>query len=156
MAKVTPFKESSMKHSIPLQAAHAWLIALLITAAVPAHTLAQAAVSPAAVIAGQLVTPGTTILSISDFTPATDPDLLLGAPGQYVAKARFVDSTGVQGDVEVFASARDERARARLLAGMATAGQEVDVEQGLILVRFYGLVGDGQAYRDALTRAVSG
>ena len=145
-----------MKHSIRVPAAHAWLIALFVGATLPAHALAQAAVSPAAVIAGQLVTPTSTILSISDYTPATDPDLLLGAPGQYVAKARFVDSTGVQGDVEVFASARDERTRARGLAGTATAFQELDVEQGLVLVRLYGLVGDSQAYRDALTRAVSG
>jgi hypothetical protein len=136
-------------------AAYAWLIALLVVAAAPASALAQAAVSPAANVAGQLVIPGSTILSVSDFTAATDPDLLLGAPGQYIAKARFIDSAGVQGDVEVFANARDARTRTLGLAGAAAAGQELDVQQGLVLVRFYNLVGDAaQPYRDALARAV--
>jgi len=144
-----------MRISVPLEKAHLGLVALLIIAAVPGHALAQAAVSPAAVVAGQLATPGNSIVSVSDYTSATDPEFLLGAPGQYIAKAHFTDSTGIVGDVEVFANARDERTRARGLSGAVAAGQEVDVEQGTVLVRFYGLVGDGQAYRDALTRAVS-
>src|SRR5438105_1698504 len=71
----------------------------------------------AAMIAEQLATPSTVILRVSDFTITTDPDGLLGVPGQYVAKAQFTDSAGVTGDVEVFANARDARTRLSALTG---------------------------------------
>jgi hypothetical protein len=143
-----------MQKPMPLHVASVWLIAVLI-AALPVTTFAQAAVSPAAIVAGQLGTPGRTILSVSDFTVQTDPDLLLGAPGQYIARARFVDTAGVQGDVEVFANARDARTHLGALAGAVTAGQEVDVTEGLVLVRLYNLLGDSQAYQAALAAAVT-
>jgi len=131
-----------------------WLIAVLVAALSPATLFAQAAISPAASIAGQLGTPFSTILGVSDFTAVTDPDGLLGAPGQYIAKARFTDSAGISGDVEVFANARDARTRLGSLAGASAVGQEVDVPEGLVIVRLYYLNGDASAYRAALNIAL--
>jgi hypothetical protein len=131
-----------------------WLIAVLVVALCPTALFAQAAISPAASIAGQLGTQSSTILSVADFSALTDPDGLLGAPGQYVAKARFTDSAGISGDVEVFANVRDARTRLNSLAGASAVGQEVDVAQGLVIVRLYFLSGDASPYRAALGMAL--
>jgi hypothetical protein len=149
MARIVAFNKE--EYTVRALVRVACLIAAAMLLGLPGATFAQSAVSPAAVIAGQMTTPDSTIVSVSDFTPATDPDLLLGAPGQYVAKARFLDSAGVQGDVEVFANARDARAR---LAGLA-GGQEIDVTQGLVVLRLSNLYGDSQPYKDALMRAIT-
>jgi hypothetical protein len=139
-----------------------WLTALLLivsSALSPATLFAQAAVSPAAMIAGQLATPGFTITSVSDYTALTDPDGLLGAPGQYIARAGFIDSTGVvgltgvTGDVEVFASARDAKTRLNGLAAGA-AGQELDIPLNLVILRLYNPRADVGAYKLALSLAV--
>jgi len=144
-----------MRTRILFRVWYVWLIALLIGVLSPASLFAQAAISPAASIAGQLGTPGDTILSVVDFTTVTDPDGLLGAPGQYIAKARFTDSAGISGDVEVFANARDARTRLGSLAGAAAVGQEVDTAQGLVILRLYFLSGDDNAYRTAMTLALA-
>ncbi len=121
-----------MRTRILWQVWYVWLIASLIGVLSPASLFAQAAISPAASIAGQLGTPGGAILGVVDFTTVTDPDGLLGAPGQYIAKARFTDSAGISGDVE-----------------------EVDTAQGLVILRLYFLSGDANAYRTALTLALT-
>ena len=143
-----------MRTPIPLPMRYLWLMAALIGALTPATLFAQAAISPAASIAGQLGTPFSTILGVDDYTAVTDPDGLLGAPGQYIAKARFMDSANIAGDVEVFANARDTRTRLGSLAGASAAGQEVDVQQGLVIVRLYFLSGDPSAYKAALGLAL--
>src|SRR5437016_2360677 len=111
-----------MTRRIAVHMKYTWLIAVLVAALSPASLFAQAAISPAASIAGQLGTPYSAILSVSDFTAVTDPDGLLGAPGQYIAKARFTDSADVSGDVEVFATARDARTRLGSLNGASAVG----------------------------------
>lgn len=143
-----------MHRRIPVRMKYLWLMAVLVAASSPASLFAQAAISPAASIAGQLGTPYNSILSVTDFTAVTDPDGLLGAPGQYIAKARFTDSANISGDVEVFATARDARTRLGSLNGASAVGQEVDIAQGLVIVRLYNSSGDGSAYRTALGLAL--
>jgi len=61
-------------------------------------------VSPAAAIAAQL---NSNLVNVTDYTAATDPEQLLGVPGEYTAKAAFADARGVVGTVEVFATPDD-------------------------------------------------
>jgi hypothetical protein len=49
----------------------------------------------------------TTFTSVVELTAGSDPDQLLGFPGQYVAKTTFLNPRGDTGSVEVFATATD-------------------------------------------------
>src|SRR5438046_492449 len=81
-------------------------LALLVATAAPAlaRPFEQATLSQAARVVTQLTTRYSTIASLTDYTARTDPDQLLGLPGQYVARADFEDTNGVAGTVEVFAT----------------------------------------------------
>jgi hypothetical protein len=102
------------------------LLTILLVVAALTPVSASAAVSPAALIAQQLVAPGQVILTVADYTAQNDPDGLLGLPGQYVSKAQFQDSANVSGYVEVFSTARDAASRMVVLRGAAATGQEID------------------------------
>ena len=131
--------------------------AIVAGALAPATTSAMPAVSPAAVIAGQLVTSDTVILTVSDYTAPTDPDGLLGLAGEYIAKAQFADSADVNGYVEVFGNTRDATTRMLSLSGAMATGQEIDFQpnQSPVVLRLFNVSqGGAQAYRNALLVAV--
>ena len=99
------------------------------------------------------------ITLLNDYTQDTDPEHLLGLPGQYIAKANLHDaalsrdSQEVTGSIEVFASARDLNSR-KLAIGRAFP-YEGNFSTGLILVRLFSSTTPDQlaAYRDA-TQAI--
>ncbi|MGW3072385.1 hypothetical protein [Kitasatospora sp. NPDC001132] len=95
-------------------------------------------------------------------TAETDPNHLLGRPGQYTSKTTFTDSrvkeADVQGEdahsvarggaVEVFASAADAERRANYIQGIVKsmpAAMEYDFVQGSVLVRVSKLLTPAQA-----------
>jgi hypothetical protein len=112
----------------------------------------QAAVSPAARVVAQLVIPFTSIVSLTDYTMRSDPDGLLGLPGQYVSKARFYDSDGAAGNVEVFATLTD---RTRREAALRATGQYPTAVNGraLLALDTYDYDWQVQAYRSAFYAA---
>lgn len=91
---------------------------------------------------------GLPIAEMMVFTAESDPDKLLGRPNQYTARAAWHDSrlpvaaghppgTDVQdgGDLELFATADDIRARQRALSGAAATEYDYASEKGLVLLR---------------------
>lgn len=101
------------------------------------------------------------------YTAETDPNHLLGRPGQYLSKAMFVDtrikpgaidspdSVAVGGSVEVFADGQGAQARMKYIqaitAGFPTAA-EYDYASGPVLVRVGKTLTPAQAseYQKAL------
>jgi len=117
---------------------------------VAAAPLNQASVSAAATIASRLGTADNPITAVVDVTPYTDPDQLLGLPGQYVSKAYFRDTNNLDGVVEVFATAADASSRK---ATLEYAFDERDVIRGAVLVRlFFATVDQQDAYERRMTR----
>jgi hypothetical protein len=83
-------------------------------------------ISPAAQIIVQLGRPVE-----RDYNATTDPEGLLGLPGQYVARATFAD-----GSVEVFSTPADRDGRAQYLANTSTDLLYVaDYSTGSVLLR---------------------
>lgn len=101
------------------------------------------------------------------YNASTDPNHLLGRPGQYTSKAAFTDSrltaSQIQGDtdlgdvqagggVEVYPTAAGARQRAHYLYTLTTAdpslGVEYDFLAGPILLRVSGLLTPAQAAVD--------
>jgi hypothetical protein len=94
--------------------------------------LAQA--SAASSVIGQLHNTISTITLSTDYTVDSDPEGLLGLPGQYTAKAKFADGD-TTGMVEVFGSQGDLNNRYNTLEANS---DEVDVKSGVVLVRLFG------------------
>jgi hypothetical protein len=114
----------------------------------------QATVSQAATIASRLGTSDNPIVAVVDVTPYTDPEQLLGIAGQYVSKAYFRDSTGLDGAVEVFSSAAD--AQYRMETQLEYRYDELDLVRGAVVVRlFYASIDQNNAYEQRLTRLFS-
>ncbi len=113
------------------------LVLLMCTA-----SLASAqSLSPATSVVWQLQAAIPTIGSVTELTPTTDPDQLLGAPGQYVAKTTFVDPSvaadGIAGCVEVFPDTKSLAAREAFLKLSGAGTPEQDVARGTVLLRIY-------------------
>jgi len=127
-------------------------VSLVIVPATRAGPADQAAVSPAARVVAQLVIPSAWIVSLTDYTMRSDPSGLLGLPGQYVSKARFYDSDGVVGNVEVFATVTD---RARREAALRATGQYPSAVNGRALLTLDTYYSDWQlqAYQSAFYNA---
>jgi len=126
------------------------LVLLAATASpVSALPFQQAAVSSAARVAAQLSTPSSTIKGLTDYNARSDPDGLLGLPGQYIARADFNVSNEISGPVEVFATSSD---RARRQQGLGPGAQAAYIWNGRVLLRLFGSPSTWQlqAYRDAL------
>jgi hypothetical protein len=93
------------------------------------------ALSPAALVVAQL---GSTlpVTLITDYTAQSDPEHLLGSPGQYIAKATFNDSSvsnqDATGIVEVFASQADMNVRYNVVS---SSSGERDIPFGTLLLR---------------------
>ncbi len=97
-----------------------WLFALSTAPASAAPTI-----SPAAAIAAQL---SSNVVSLTDYTATTDPEQLLGIPGQYTSKAGFTDLYHVVGVVEVFDTPGDLANRLfQLRAVQVYAAEEMDI-----------------------------
>jgi hypothetical protein len=97
--------------------------------AAPAPTRAPAATpAPApldeATIRHALAAGGFPTDDVRAFTPDTDPNQLLGRPGQYVAKVSWTDPRAPEGDatIEVFADAEALRARKAYTEAISPAG----------------------------------
>jgi len=93
--------------------------------------------SPATSVVWQLQATIPTISGVVELTPTTDPDQLLGAPGQYIARTNFQDSQGLTGSVEVFADTKSLAARQAFLTISGTGSPEHDVARGTVLLRVY-------------------
>lgn len=104
------------------------------------------------------------VTSITILTAATDPNHLLGRPGEYTSKARFRDSripaapdvTG-GGEIEVFATSAQAVRRARYIQQVVQAapilGAEYDYVAGPVLLRVSGKLTPSQAAGYALALA---
>jgi hypothetical protein len=116
--------------------------ALLLLASTVSIASAQS-LSPATSVVWQLQYAIPTISGVVELTPTTDPDQLLGAPGQYVAKTNFQDPSVspdvAAGSVEVFADTRSLAARQAFLKVSSVGTPEHDVARGTVLLRIYTL-----------------
>ena len=132
--------------AMPLVSPATW-IRLIIPLAAIAISASTAAASPgasaAAAIASQL---NPNLTSLTDYTEYSDPEHLLGLPGQYTSKAQFADNNQVIGIVEVFASHDDLNSRVATLEFGLTS-QEVDLQspKSTVLVRLFASDSDAQA-----------
>jgi hypothetical protein len=82
-------------------------------------------ISAAAAIAAQL---SPSLVTLTDYNAATDPDQLLGLPGQYIARAAFTDLNHVAGVVEVFPTPEDFANRVFTLKALQVyESEEVDL-----------------------------
>jgi hypothetical protein len=95
------------------------------------------------------------------YTAATDPNALLGRPGQYIGKINFKDTripdSGTQGadisvddggSIEVFSTTEDATKRLKYVQGIATSislFSEYDYQDGLVLLRVSHLLTPDQA-----------
>jgi hypothetical protein len=134
---------------------------LLVLAAVTICLIAPAPRPAWAQAAGEVLAHlqafGLPIADVVIYDAATDPEGLLGRPGQYVAKATWRDTrvnaagpaAGIDagGNVEVFASGDDLRVREETLdaAGGSSASVEYRYASGLILLRLSPLLAPEQA-----------
>lgn len=134
---------------------------------------AAAATSPAATamtaeqVVGALTDLGLPVTLGTVFTAATDPNHLLGRPGEYTSKAGFTDSrlgggkVAQTGSVEVFASPADATRRALYLQSVIQAdpaqGTEYDYVAGPIVLRVPGKLTAAQAHSyEAALHVVTG
>jgi hypothetical protein len=131
------------------------LVIAAVTGLAPVDAMpADQAFSSAASVVVQLQSsrPGMTLLS--DYSQTTDPERLLGLPGQYLARATFYDPavtpdpTGVTGMVEVFAQPKHLAARLQTLDQTL----ESDLPIGPVLLRLFPAADQTTlaAYRTAL------
>ena len=150
------------------------------TSSQPAASPAPSAPAPAtqarviALTAGQvtraLQARGLPVTGIEVLTAASDPNHLLGRPGEYTSKTEFADSriTGeagqgvaAGGSVEVFAGHAGAVRRARYIQAIVQAdpalGAEYDYVAGAVLLRVSGQLTPAQArrYKTALA-AIAG
>ena len=118
------------------------LIPVAVIAINASTVAASSGVSPAAAIAVQL---SPSLTGLTDFTSLSDPEHLLGLPGQYIAKAQFEDANQVTGIVEVFAYPDDFNARLSTLE-FAVTSQEVDVSapNSKVIVRLFSQDADAR------------
>jgi len=104
------------------------------------------------------------------YTETTDPNHLLGRPGQYTSKANFIDrrvrgqggsgrsiESAQGGSVEVFATPADAGRRARYVRAVSQSASilvEYDFLQGSTLLRLSNVLTPAQAnaYKATLTR----
>jgi hypothetical protein len=128
------------------------LVALCVLTATIAGTAAAAASTTSARQAiAKLKAAGLPIGAYRVYTPATDPNALMGRPGQYVSKANFqdrripvlqsmvkFDTTG-GGSIEVFTSTTDAKRRyqyvKRVTQGFGGPFVEYDYQEGRGLIR---------------------
>jgi len=104
------------------------------------------------------------------YTAENDPNTLLGRPGQYIAKANFVDTTlgvgsslfdiAAGGSIEVFETAELAQGRADYITGVIAANPilvEYDFLNGPVLLRVSGVLTPDQAslYQMALGNITS-
>jgi hypothetical protein len=99
------------------------------------------------------------VLASTDYTPDSDPDQLLGLPGQYVSKTAFVDDRVAPygGIVEVFGATGDRVARTVTLQKFSQPqSQEYYFGVGVVLLRLSGSLAQAQAndYAAALQAAL--
>jgi hypothetical protein len=130
----------------------------------PATTSPSVAAMTAQQAVAALKAHGLPVTLTSVYTAASDPNHLLGRPGEYISKADFADNrlpaagAGVAagGSVEVFAAQPDAIRRATYIQSVTQAapiaGAEYDYVSGTILVRVSGTLTPAQAtaYKDAL------
>jgi hypothetical protein len=101
-------------------------------------------------------TAGLPVTDVVAYTAATDPDRLLGRPGNYLSKAAWVDARtgetlesgdGISqgGSVEVFATAKDAKARAKSVQKTRGEAKEYDYLNGPDLIRVSGKLTPDQA-----------
>jgi hypothetical protein len=115
--------------------------------------------SQAALAVQQLQASVPSIELVADLSSATDPDGLLGLPGQYTSKAQFSDSSNPACPdanqpacfVEVFDSPSALASRAKALHGEADLSNG---SQGTVLVRVLGVASAPTDYRGALSTLV--
>jgi len=96
---------------------------------------ASPSMSAAAQIVRQLHGSIPTVQLITEYNSTTDPDGLLGLPGQYTAKVQFADGNTLTGYVEVFDTASDRASRVDALLPLSQSGSEKDVSSGKLLLR---------------------
>ena len=103
---------------------------------------------------------GFPISSISDYTDKTDPNGLLGRPGEYTSKVNWADTRVEQydvdedplgGTIEVFSSKNDMESRKQYLEMMAVNEYIYESPDGLALMRIdYDIVpDDAKQYENA-------
>lgn len=149
------------------------------TATTPAKSASSAAPTtpvkglpdPAQGVVEALTAQGLPVTGVIAYTADTDPNKLLGRPGQYTSKAAFVDtrvdtsekagvdagSVELGGGVEMFADASQAQARMQYIQSVlqnsgGALGAEYDYLTGGVLVRVSGDLSPDQAnaYQDAL------
>lgn len=130
-------------------------------------------VSPsAAVIAGELAHAGLGVTKLITWTPATDPNHLMGRQGGYTSKVAWVDpaasaagdpsndvgGTEFGGGIEVFPDAASAQSRLAELQGFKPPfGDGYDYLAGTALLRLSNFLAPAQAaaYKAAFTKAAS-
>jgi hypothetical protein len=120
----------------------------------------------AAQVTRALRTHGLPVTGIRVLTAASDPNHLLGRPGEYTSKTEFADSrkageagpgVAAGGSVEVYQDHAGAVRRARCIQSIVQAapvlGAEYDYVAGAVLLRVSGQLTPAQArrYRAALT-----
>lgn len=135
-------------------------------------TRASSAKPTAASDIDALKTAGLPIGKIDTYTASSDPNHLLGRPGEYTSKVNFADtrlpadtdaqgnlSVGGGGSIEVSDSASAAEKRAAYVATIAQSApifNEYDFRAGVVLLRLSSQLTPDQAkqYTDALTKIV--
>jgi hypothetical protein len=132
----------------------AQLVAMSAPDAAAMSASAVVGVSPAARLVRQIVVYPNYVTSLTDYTAKSDMDGLLGLPGQYVAKASFIDSSGIEGTVEVFATSYD---CSRRQYALGTTSQDALIANGRVLLRLFNQPSYRQtsAYQQAMDAITS-
>ena len=113
----------------------------------------------AASVVATLKAAGLPIGDSAAYTAATDPNALLGRPGQYVSKVNFWDSRvqrsspneitpGDGGSVETFANTTDAAARLKYVTALAASAplfNEYDYQVGTVVLRLSHFLTPDQA-----------
>lgn len=133
------------------------------TAAATTTTTQPASKGDAAAVAVKLKAAGLPITGLIVYNAATDPNSLLGRPGQYTSKAAWVDTrvpaSAVVGDdpgdvdagggIEVFSEASEAKSRAAYIQSLTQAspifGVEYDYLAGDAVIRVSGKLTPAQA-----------
>ena len=135
------------------------------SSSVTGHATTAQQESPAGAVAEHLKAAGLPIDNIVVYTAETDPNHLLGRPGQYVSKAAFHDTRLQQGpdvanggSIESFATSTDlenRKAYVEKIAKSSPLFAEYDYSAGLVLLRLSSTLTPDQAavYQKALPAA---
>lgn len=131
---------------------------LTTTVATPARTVPVApSGNQATMVVNALHAAGLPVTLTVVYTAASDPNHLLGRPGQYTAKVAFedarvkgsdpteLDAIDNGGSVEVFATAAQAAARITYIQAFAALAPEYDYQQGGVLLRVSHLLTPDQA-----------